>query len=162
MGWEYWSSVSCKKTFQAMGSGRLQGNLWRSVVETIYWHISRNIRWSQGWSQYLRERGTKMSFFYLASQELYYLFWFFVEVDDQDKGREAWAVNCLLVVCSFSVLAKGDSILSFSSSEGHAFSLLLGWRYTPASHTPKLVTDRQVWWWLLGFSSLYFKCSCDD
>ena len=62
MGWEYWNWVSWKKTFLAMGSVRLRGSIWRLVAETIYWHISKKIRWNQGWSQYLREWGTKMSF----------------------------------------------------------------------------------------------------
>lgn len=51
-------------------------------------------------------------------------------------------MNCLLVVCSFSVLAKGETFLSSHlSSEGHSFLLLLGWRYTLISHTHRLATD---------------------
>lgn len=40
-------------------------------------------------------------------------------------------------------LVRGESSLSFSLvlvTWGHPFPLLLGWRYSPTSHTPKLVT----------------------
>lgn len=39
---------------------------------------------------------------------------FFSQVGGQERGKEARVVNCLLVVCSFSVLAKGGSFLSSS------------------------------------------------
>lgn len=130
-----------------MGSVRLQGRLWRSVVETIYWHISRKIRWNQGWSQYLREWGTKMSFFSLSDGFLpksSITCSDFFQVGDQERGEEAWAVNCLLVVCPSQFLLKEGASWASPlnlSSESHPFPLLLGWRYTRASHTPKLVTD---------------------
>lgn len=81
--------------------------------------LKLSINTFQGRSQYLREWGTVRSFFslsdgFLPKSSSTCSDFFFIQVGDQERGREAWAVNCLFRICPFSGLAKGESSLSFS------------------------------------------------
>lgn len=114
---------------------QLQESLWRGVIETICWHISR-IKWNHSDSLYTREWGAKMPFSYLmvsfSRAVLPGLILF--QVGDQKRGKEAWAGNCPWI--------RGESSLSFSLElvTWRPPFPSASWRYSPTCQTPKLVT----------------------
>lgn len=60
-----------------------------------------------------------------------------------------------------TVLGKRKELSELLHWPCHPFPLLLGWRYSPTSHTPKLATDGRSGGDCLALVP-FFKCSCDS